>query len=125
MENHEFKIKNIVLISTYTDIEALKDLLEYNEDSFNELPFPELTGEDFNNFDDWLQEITDKGIGGFLFKASSPVCYKRKESKSMYYSWGYCQERLMHANSFEEAEFKAKEYANMIKKDVETNNSNR
>jgi len=116
MDNHEFKIKNIVLISEHSDTEALKDLLEY-EDFFDGLPFPEPTADDFEYFDDWLNELIEKGISGFIFKVASPIMYTK--SGVNYYSWGYYREKLMHANSFEEAEFKAQEYANMVAKEID------
>jgi len=116
MENHEFKIKNITLLSEHSDTEALKDLLE-NEDYFDGLPFPEPSSEDFEYFDDWLNELIEKGVSGFLFKVASPVMCARVEL--VYYSWGYYREKLMHANSFEEAEFKAQEYANMVAEEID------
>jgi len=116
MENHEYKIKDIVLISEHSDTEALRNLLEY-EDCFDGLPFAEPSTEDFRYFDDWLNELIGNGVRGFVFKVASPVMCSK--SGVNYYSWGYYREKLMHANSFEEAESKAQEYANVVAKEVE------
>jgi hypothetical protein len=109
--NHEFKITNIVRISEHSDLEELKTLLENEAGDFSNLPFKELTEDDFEFFEDWVYD-QQKINNGFLFKASAPIVTRNKNSVS--FSWGYYEEILMYANSFEEAEFKAQEYANTV-----------
>lgn len=116
MENHEFKITDIVIISEHTDTDKLKDLLEYTDD-LSALPFKELTDEDFSFFDDWLfEQVNDKGIKGVVFNVLTPIMCERSNTK--YYSFSYCREKIMHANSIDEAIVKAQAYANEVANDV-------